>query len=537
MKTKKCRTLLGALAAAAVVAGQPTVGAAADPFSIAIRLPDRIELYPADPNLGHLLRIQIPDGTVVSETFGPGEVVAWPFDAENDAIPDGNYTFEARSLAVAPPLRRDASARRRTDPGAFSRATVGYFTVRDGSIIPADLRESVSAKALSKATVLATDDGVIRNGLCVGFDCPNSPSFNADTIRLEENNLRIHFSDTSTDSFPGNDWRLLANDSTSGGGNYFGVEDSTSGRRIFTLEAAAPSNSLYVDSAGDVGFGTATPALDIHKRSGDSPAIRLEQDTSGGFTAQTWDIAGNETNFFVRDVTHSSNLPFRIRPGAPDSAIDISGSGEVGMGLSNPESALHVRRSDGSARLLVEETSGIAGARELFKLKNNGGPFFIFENTDLGESYSFAMGATGHFLISHQQTAGVQMRLRPNGNLEIAGTLTEGSSRDIKDNVAVVDSSTVLAKLDELEISEWNYAGDDEIRHIGPMAEEFYGAFGLGPNAKHIAPKDLAGIALAAAKALNAETKQLRMENEALNAENREFRMRLERIEAKLNMR
>jgi hypothetical protein len=70
-----------------------------------------------------------------------------------------------------------------------------------------------------------------------------------------------------------------------------------------------------VDDGGRVGLGTSTPVVDLHVVSGDSPTLRLEQNGSSGFTPQTWDVAGNETNFFVRDVTHSSNLPFRIRPG------------------------------------------------------------------------------------------------------------------------------------------------------------------------------------------------------------------------------
>jgi hypothetical protein len=68
----------------------------------------------------------------------------------------------------------------------------------------------------------------------------------------------------------------------------------------------------------------------------DTPAIRMEQNNSGGFTAQTWDMAGNEANFFVRDVTSGSRLPFRIRPGAPTSSIDISASGNVGVGTASP---------------------------------------------------------------------------------------------------------------------------------------------------------------------------------------------------------
>ena len=149
------------------------------------------------------------------------------------------------------------------------------------------------------------------------------------------------FLDTSAAGFPSNDWRLIANDAT-GSGNLFAIEDATAGRRIMTLTAGAASNSIFVDSASRVGFRTATPVLDLHVNTSNTPGLRLEQNNSGGFTAQTWDIAGNEANFFVRDVTGGSKLPFRIRPGAPTSSIDISSVGNVGIGTASPSNPLHV---------------------------------------------------------------------------------------------------------------------------------------------------------------------------------------------------
>lgn len=198
-------------------------------------------------------------------------------------------------------------------------------------------------------------------------------------------------------------------------------------------------------------------------------------------------------------------------------AMFVDSSGNVGIGTNTPSNALEVTRSDGTAKFAVIENSGTAAARELFQLSNNGGPFFIFTNQDINQSYSFAMGATGHFLISHQQTSGVQMRLQPSGDLTITGSLNEGSSRDLKDNITDIDSEAVLAKLDELEISEWNYTDNRGTRHVGPMAEDFHRIYGLGPDAKHIAPKDLAGVALVAAKALRAENEALRDRVEQLD--------------------
>ena len=91
------------------------------------------------------------------------------------------------------------------------------------------------------------------------------------------------------------------------------------------------------------------------------------------------------------------------------------------------------------------------------------------------------------------------------GDLIIVGTLTEGSSREVKDNFTAVDGRQVLASLEELPIGTWNYkTGTPKDRHIGPVAEDFHAAFGLGADDRHIAPKDVAGVALAAIKAQQA---------------------------------
>ena len=262
-------------------------------------------------------------------------------------------------------------------------------------------------------------DVIVDGSLCVGFDCVVGTAFGFDTQILRENNLRIFFDDTSTAaSFPPNDWRLYANDSANGGSSYFGVEDATNGRFVFRVFAGARSNALTVDSQGDVGLGTTTPATDIDIKIGDTPTVRLQQDGSNGFTPQTWDVAGNETNFFIRDATGGSALPFRIRPGAPTNSIFIDTDGDVGMGTASPDAPLHVDRQVTGANFLVEDTDGRA---ELHLDDGTSDPdtgpmqLFVRDDNDLF-AMSFANSGVQEFLIRRNGEVEIN-----GGNLEING--------------------------------------------------------------------------------------------------------------------
>jgi hypothetical protein len=190
------------------------------------------------------------------------------------------------------------------------------------------------------------DDLIVFGSACVGQDCVNGENFGFDTGRYRENNLRIHFFDTSNSaSFPTNDWRIVINDSSNGGANYFAVEDSDASRQVFRIEAGAQANAIYARN-NSVGLGTSSPIVELHITDGDSPTIRLEQDGSSGFTPQTWDVAGNESNFFVRDVTNGSSLAFRIKPGSgTDDALYIDSDGDIGMGTDSPKADLHIRNN------------------------------------------------------------------------------------------------------------------------------------------------------------------------------------------------
>jgi hypothetical protein len=191
---------------------------------------------------------------------------------------------------------------------------------------------------------LFTTDVIIQGSLCVGTDCVSGESFGFTTIKLKENNLQIKFEDTSVGTFPSNDWSIGANETENNGKNLFFINDDNTGRRVFAIEAAAPTGALYVDNIGRVGLKTIAPETEIHIKDGDTPTLRLEQDNSAGFAAQSWDVAGNEANFFVRD-NNTGVLPFKIKPGAPDNSLYVAASGSVVIGGTEPNGKLYVNGS------------------------------------------------------------------------------------------------------------------------------------------------------------------------------------------------
>jgi hypothetical protein len=196
--------------------------------------------------------------------------------------------------------------------------------------------------AEATADQVFSDNVIITGSLGVGFDMGIGYNFGYNTFVLKENQLRILFDDTSIGTFPSNDWGLIANDIDSDGANYFAIRDVTAGRNPFVVEAGAFSNSLYIEDSGDVGFGTTEPVLDLHILCSDTPGIRCEQSGASGWSPQTWDVAGNEANFFIRDVTNGSKLPFRIEPGASTNTLTLKQGGKVGIGNWSPEAELHV---------------------------------------------------------------------------------------------------------------------------------------------------------------------------------------------------
>jgi hypothetical protein len=115
------------------------------------------------------------------------------------------------------------------------------------------------------------------------------------------------------------------------------------------------------------------------------------------------------------------------------------------------------------------------------------------------------------------------------------GSCSQGcpiSDRNAKHDITPVDPDAILERVASMPISEWSYNDQEPgVRHIGPMAQDFHGAFGTGASDKCIPTVDENGVALAAIQALyqrverlGSEGRELRQQNDALRREIEQLR-------------
>ncbi len=351
----------------------------------------------------------------------------------------------------------------------------------------------------------------------------------------------------------------------------------TGQRDPFVLEQGTPSTTIWVRSSGNVGLGTSTATAPLHI-SKTNPRIRLENTSD----AQNWYINNvNQGRFEIRESTTGEFGAFTIDAGAPEAALYVRNNGRleirsnnpealristggvstrfeagpnafvikdnnggspfvafhdrgadnnirlvnngVGFGATTPQAPIHVRRADDtSAMLFLEQANtGAATDRQMIELTNKGGIRFQFNNTNLNTSWRFqaATGARDVFEIAKVGTGKIELEVDSGGNLKIQGALTQGSDVNTKTGIERVDGQQLLTKLSGLSISEWTYkSSDNGTRHLGPMAQDFHAAFGLGHDETKLAPADMAGVALAAIKAQQEKLETQSQEIAALKA-------------------
>jgi hypothetical protein len=202
--------------------------------------------------------------------------------------------------------------------------------------------------------------------------------------------------------------------------------------------------------------------------------------------------------------------------------VASGGHGIIAGGLQNQATNLYAtvlggQQNNANANLSVilgglqnkadGESSIVMGSRGLTTTNAKGS--FVFSDSSPGE---FGSGQPNEFVVG--ATGGIGMytsKVYQTGCIIAAGggQWQCFSSRDGKTDIAPVDAVEVLERVVALPISTWRYRGEDAgIRHLGPMAQDFHAAFGLGNKDTSIGVLDGSGVAIAAIQGLHAQLRE-----------------------------
>ncbi|MGH9369680.1 MAG: tail fiber domain-containing protein [Thermoanaerobaculia bacterium] len=172
----------------------------------------------------------------------------------------------------------------------------------------------------------------------------------------------------------------------------------------------------------------------------------------------------------------------------------------VGGGSYNIARGFNAVVPGGARNTALGNSSLAAGYRAT---ANHPGTFVWADSSDL----DFASTGNNQFFV--RASGGVYFYVSPNGNAGPNCRLTDGtglacsSDRELKEGFLPVDGREVLARLAEIPIQSWRLKDrEDAVRHIGPVAQHFYAAFGVGKDDTHISTVDVEGVALAAIQEL-----------------------------------
>ncbi len=298
--------------------------------------------------------------------------------------------------------------------------------------------------------------------------------------------------------------RIRARDNVIGGGGHNLIDIGD----IFSVVGGGESNKIHNDRCF-IGGGRGNVASNIYVTigGGDKNVARGDSATiSGGWTnyigsADAAVIAGGRGNKI------HNNCDYSTIPGGRGNIIDNSADYAFAGGR-----GAHVTH-DGTFMWADHNSSPrlYSTAENQFIVRASGGVIFYSANNT---------------------TAGVRL---PSGS----GSWSSLSDRNAKTDVKPLDSVQVLKTLCTIPVQTWRYKDQTaDIRHAGPMAQDFYAAFKLGEDDRHISSMDADGIALSAIQGLhkitreeNAQLKE-RMDQQALELD--ALKKRLLEIEVRI---
>jgi hypothetical protein len=353
----------------------------------------------------------------------------------------------------------------------------------------------------------------------------------------------------------GNAWKISGNAGTTPGTHFVGTTDNqplefkVNGQRVLRLEPGTNAPSVVAGSAqNSINAGSEGATIGGgHQNSIQENAVYA---TIGGgvgnaIEPNAWygTIAGGYSNTIRGDNLEDTSLA-TIGGGAQNTINSRAWGATIGGGSKNTIApyASYATIPGGFAN----RAAALAFAAGYRAKADHPGAFVWGDFTEADivstNANSVTMRASGGYRLFSNSGATTGVALAAGG-----GSWTSISDRNAKENFASVDALAVLAKVVSLPITTWNYKSQDPaIRHIGPTAQDFKAAFGLGESDTGITSIDADGVALAAIQGLNqkvetrsreleARSRKLEAENAALKAELKQIKQLLDSLASQLN--
>jgi hypothetical protein len=303
-------------------------------------------------------------------------------------------------------------------------------------------------------------------------------------------------------------------------GNYAGANNSTGAYNTFTGNNSGYSNttgSRNVFNGSYSGYNSQTGSRNVfsgylagysNKTESRNTMIGYYADLDPGPDPENSPVENATAIGYSSFVSQSNSLVL----GSIDGVNSADASVNVGIGTTAPAAPLHVNRSDSTTRIILAESTGPEAVRNMMDLKNNGmAQFRLIDTSPNGDAWQFS-NTDNNLNISLQGSGSQEFLIENDGDVWINnGTIMVTSYRDSKENFRELDTQEILRRVADLPLSDWNYRKDsDSVRHIGPVSEDFYQAFGYGEDNKHISPNDLAGVNTAAIQELYHQNRELK---------------------------
>jgi hypothetical protein len=316
---------------------------------------------------------------------------------------------------------------------------------------------------------------------------------------------------------------------------------SSGGVGLFRVNVDA--GALFGGTYDGDGSGTGIPAEGSGTRMMWYP--RKGAFRAGGINGTQWDAAniGDYSVAIGQDVRASASnaVAFGLRSTAAQQSSFAAGEDNTASGAASVALGYHAHTNARQGSFVFSDRSSVdtlrAGVNHSANWRVSGG-FRVFTSSNLSTGVTIQSGA----VTSNWGQNNAVISTSTGAYLSTAGVWQDVSDVNRKHLFAEVSGEDVLARLRTLPITTWTYRVDaDDVRHLGPTAQDFHAAFGLGSDNTTIAGVDEGGVALAAAQALDRRTvdqdariQALEARNAQLEQQNAEMRARLERIEAML---